>query len=61
MAYAMTRPNYAVNDAVYIIDTDEIGIVDEVFNIGVDVTFIAIETSDTFLIIDVMDPFIMKL
>ncbi len=57
----MTRPNYAVNDAVYIIDTDEIGIVDEVFNIGVDVTFIAIETSDTFLIIDVMDPFIMKL
>lgn len=61
MAYAMTTPKYYTGDAVYIIDTDEIGIVDEVFHIGVNVTFIAIETSDTFLIIDVMDPFIMKL
>ncbi len=57
----MTKTNYANGDVVYIIDTDEIGIVDEVFNIGVNVTFIAIETSDTFLIIDIMDPFIMKL
>lgn len=57
----MTTPKYSPGDAVYIIDTDEIGIVDEVFNIGVNVTFIAVETDSCFLIIDVIDPYITKL
>lgn len=61
MAYLMTRPVYKKDDVVYIIDTDEIGIVDEIFNIGENTVFIAIETKDTFLIINSNDLFVTKL
>lgn len=57
----MTRPVYKKDDVVYIIDTDEIGIVDEIFNIGENTVFIAIETKDTFLIINSNDLFVTKL
>lgn len=61
MAYLMTRPVYKKDDVVYIIDTDEIGIVDEVLNIGNDVVFVAIETQDSFLIVNSNDLFVTKL
>lgn len=61
MAYLMTRPVYKKDDVVYIIDTDEIGIVDEVLNIGNDVIFVAIETQDSFLIVSSNDLFVTKL
>lgn len=61
MAYLMTRPVYKKDDVVYIIDTDEIGIVDEVLNIGNDVVFVAIETQDSFLIVSSNDLFVTKL
>ena len=57
----MTRPVYKKDDVVYIIDTDEIGIVDEVLNIGNDVIFVAIETQDSFLIVNSNDLFVTKL
>lgn len=57
----MTRPVYKKDDVVYIIDTDEIGIVDEVLNIGNDVVFVAIETQDSFLIVSSNDLFVTKL
>ena len=61
MAYILTQNSYSQGDAVYIIDTDEIGLVDEVINIGNDVIFIAIETQDSFLIVNSNDLFITKL
>jgi hypothetical protein len=52
---------FSQDDAVYIIDMDKLGLIDDILHVTTDEIFIVIDTGETFIIANINDKYIINL